>query len=212
MFLPATPGAYLQRLDTTSHPIASLRTDIPGFVGIAEQGPLDTPVAVESFKQFQALFGNFIGAGFLAYAVRAFFENGGQRARIVRIASRDPAGGALPASLSITNEQGGPAWTITASSPGTWGNALAVAILPKTRAETLVDTGGSTPQAAAVASTANIAPLSLVRIRQSGMTPLIRVVAAVDAVASLIYWINPDPNQRRLYEQQVSGLIPVCRS
>jgi hypothetical protein len=40
------------------------------------------------------------------------------------------------------------------------------------------------------------------------MTPLIRVVAAVDAVASLIYWINPDPNQRRLYEQQVSGLDP----
>ena len=51
-------------------------------------------VAVESMRQFQAVFGGYIGGGFLAYSVRAFFENGGRRARIVRVASDDPTLGA----------------------------------------------------------------------------------------------------------------------
>jgi len=76
---PDTPGAYLQRYDSAPPRVASLRTDIVGFVGIAERGPLGAPVVIESFRQFQAVFGGFIGGGFLAYSLRAFFENGGRR-------------------------------------------------------------------------------------------------------------------------------------
>ena len=54
---------------------------LAGFVGIAGRGPLHTAVPVQSWRQFQAYFGDFTGAGYLAYAVRAFFENGGQKAR-----------------------------------------------------------------------------------------------------------------------------------
>jgi phage tail sheath protein FI len=209
MLHPATPGAYLQRLDSTSHAIASVRTDIPGLIGIAERGPLDTPVAVETFKQFQGVFGNFIGAGFLAYSVRAFFENGGQRARVVRVASRDPIYGAAPASCIVLDENGAAGWTVSATSPGTWGNALAVAILPKMRAQAAVDLTQSTAEYAVVASTAGIAPLTLVRIRQFGAIPVVRIVTAIDPVNRLVYWINPDPNLRRPFELTVSGLDPA---
>jgi uncharacterized protein len=207
---PATPGAYLQRLDATDRAIPSLRTDIPGFIGIAERGPLDVPVAVESFRQFQAVFGNFIGAGFLAYSLRAFFENGGRRARVVRVASRDPIAGARAASCTVKDETGAVGWTIAATSPGTWGNALAVAILPKTRAETTIDLAQSTNEFAAVGSTSNISPLTLVRIRQPGAPAIVRIVAAVDPVKRFVYWINPDPNRRRPFERAITGFDPAA--
>ena len=55
----------------------SARTDIAGFVGIATRGP-SSGAPVQSWRQFQAYFGDFTGQGYLAYAVRAFFENGGR--------------------------------------------------------------------------------------------------------------------------------------
>src|SRR6266849_7972464 len=86
-----TPGVYYQRVDASPPAITAIRTDVAGFVGIAVRGPVDTAIPVESFRQFQAQFGTFTGVGFLAYTVRAFFENGGCRCWIVRVASGDPA-------------------------------------------------------------------------------------------------------------------------
>ena len=84
----STPGVYYERADVGVPVVSPLRTDIAGFVGIARRGPLHVPVAIESWRQFQACFGDFTGAGFLAYAVRSFFENRGRRCWIVRVASR----------------------------------------------------------------------------------------------------------------------------
>ena len=87
----ATPGVYYERADASPRGIPALRMDVAGFVGIARRGPVDVPVPVQSWRQFQANFGDFTGAGYLAYAVRAFFENGGRKCWIVRVAS--PAAG-----------------------------------------------------------------------------------------------------------------------
>jgi phage tail sheath protein FI len=82
-----TPGVYYETVDLDSSQITSLRTDIAAFIGIAERGPVQTPVPVTTFQQFQSLFGNFIPQGYLAYSVKAFFENGGDRCHIVRVAA-----------------------------------------------------------------------------------------------------------------------------
>src|SRR5713101_2687663 len=86
-----TPGVYYERADAGGAVVAPLRTDIAGFVGIARRGPLDFALPVESWRQFVTYFGEFTGAGYLAYAVRGFFENGGRRCWAVRVAS--PAAG-----------------------------------------------------------------------------------------------------------------------
>src|SRR5436190_3154475 len=91
----STPGVYYERADAGAPVISPLRTDIAGFVGIARCGPLHTPVLVESWRQFVAWFGDFTGAGFLAYAVRGFFDNGGCRCWIVRVASPAATASAL---------------------------------------------------------------------------------------------------------------------
>ena len=80
-----TPGIYFEKIDTATKSVLGLRTDIPGFVGIAERGPLNTSVRIESWKRFWAVFGGFIPQGYLAYAVQGFFENGGKICYVTRI-------------------------------------------------------------------------------------------------------------------------------
>lgn len=204
---PAAPGAYLQRNDQAPTVVA-LRTDIAGFVGIAERGPVGVAVAVESVRQFQAVFGNYIGGGFLAYSVRAFFENGGQRARIVRVGSDDPAQGTLPASCAILVLGGGAGWTIAASSPGAWGNTLSVALVERTMGQALINQAQSVPGYATVASTAGFAANSLVRLTQSGAPVQVRVLAGINAAQNYLYWLDPDPAQRTARQYPVTGFDP----
>lgn len=92
-----------------------VRTDIAGFAGFAERGPLpedftgqfdptDVAVKVTSWKQFQAVFGGFLPSGYLAYAVRGFFENGGEMCYVARVASastRDADHGPSAASAEL---------------------------------------------------------------------------------------------------------------
>jgi len=55
------PGLSYETYDTSPGGIAAIRTDVAGFVGIAERGPMGTPVRVESWVQFQSMFGGLIG-------------------------------------------------------------------------------------------------------------------------------------------------------
>ncbi|TRO58524.1 phage tail sheath C-terminal domain-containing protein [Streptomyces sp. IB201691-2A2] len=62
-----------------------VRLDIAGFVGIAPRGPVDTPVAVDSWSDYLRRFGRYEGPGLLPHAVRAFFAQGGTRAHVLRV-------------------------------------------------------------------------------------------------------------------------------
>ena len=74
-----------------------IRLDVPAFVGFAERGPLNQPTPVEDFNQYQAVFGGDLvlaqNAGVPVYAslpgsVKSFFDNGGLRCYVVRVAGR----------------------------------------------------------------------------------------------------------------------------
>ncbi|HKQ04329.1 MAG TPA: phage tail sheath C-terminal domain-containing protein [Blastocatellia bacterium] len=118
-----TPGVYFERQDAAASLIGPLRTDIAGFVGVAERGPLHKGVKIESLTQFMNVFGGKIAQGYLAYAVEGFFKNKGQTCWVVRVA--DPAT-ARVASLDISDDAGTHILRITAGSPGSWGNRILV--------------------------------------------------------------------------------------
>jgi hypothetical protein len=116
-----TPGVYRTPQVAPQASLQLVRTDIAGFVGLAERGPLpeDFPAAtfdgtqavvkISSWKQFLTNFGSFQEQGYLAYAVRAFFENGGKDCYVARVAAttaEDP--GARP-SKSFFPLPSGPA-------------------------------------------------------------------------------------------------------
>src|SRR5262249_38119096 len=101
MHVYLTPGVYRQPQPAESDDIRLVRTGVAGFVGFAERGPLSwlgataeelkaTVVRLTSWQQFLATFGGFIRYGYLAYAVRAFFENGGTTCYVSRVAAHQP--------------------------------------------------------------------------------------------------------------------------
>ena len=202
-----TPGVYYQRVDASPPAITAIRTDIAGFVGIAVRGPVDTAIPVESFRQFQAQFGTFTGVGFLAYTVRAFFENGGRRCWIVRVASGDPVGGAAPAAATVQSANVVPrdVWLVSASSPGVWGDNLTVTVQETHRAQTLTVPGPVQPNFSVVDSTNGFARASLVRLSQPGAASILKVVSDIDGRNQALVWLNDKPARRMVYDAPVAG-------
>jgi len=121
------PGVYIEELTSGLHTITGVATSIAAFIGWAPQGPVDEAVMVESFTEYQALFGSFVSGVYLAYAVNQFFTNGGQQAYIVRLvatAADTPSATTQSATASAT----GSGMSLWASNPGAWGNALMVTL------------------------------------------------------------------------------------
>lgn len=107
------PGVYIQEVPSGVRAISGVATAIAAFVGAAPRGPLDEPVAISSFGDYERRFGGLAPASTMGYAVRDFFRNGGGQAVIVRVAN-----GATPAAIPITG------MPLLAASPGAWGNRL----------------------------------------------------------------------------------------
>src|SRR6185436_2572090 len=186
-----TPGIYDERADASGGGIAALRTDVAGFVGIAERGPLHLAVPVESARQFEAWFGRPFEQGYLAYSARAFFENGGRRLWAVRVAS--PA--ASSAYLTIS-DSAQPAWRIEASSAGAWGNAVSVRLAERRRVQRRGRVDALRTDLLHVANTAGFLPWTLIEV-QLGTTRARAVV------------VFADPGHARLQLQNPLSTIPV---
>jgi hypothetical protein len=89
------PGLELAR--TRTEPIiARLPTAVTAFVGRTLKGPVQRPVMVTSFAEFQLVFGGLWQPATISYAVEQFFEHGGGRAIIVRVAN-----GARPPTIRL---------------------------------------------------------------------------------------------------------------
>jgi phage tail sheath protein FI len=201
----ATPGVYYERADAGAPPVSPLRSDIPALVGIARRGPLQRPVPVDSWKQFVAYFGDVTGAGYLAYSVRAFFENGGRRCWVVRVASEAAATAALELAAGPV-----PVWRIAATSQGVWGNGLSVSLRQTHRGQAVADPVLSAPDYAVVGSVSGFERGAQVRIRVAPGTFVQRLVSAVDAPGRRLYWINPEPRLRFPEEAALTGYDPMA--
>jgi hypothetical protein len=99
-----TPGA--------EQPIARASAHLTAFVGRTLRGPIDRPVLIHSFADFQQEFGGLWQPSPLSYAVEHFFEQGGRQAVVVRVAN-----GAAPVTLSL--RCGRQTLQLEARAPGT---------------------------------------------------------------------------------------------
>jgi phage tail sheath protein FI len=208
------PGVYYQRVDASLPRINPLRTDVAGFVGIATRGPLHTAVPVLPWRQFQAYFGDFTGAGFLAYAVRAFFENGGRKCRIVRVASEAVGTAArFVQGLTVSPGPGQPPprldfWRIAAFSPGVWGNNLEITLRETHRSQTSTDPKQHAPEASGVESITGFTRGTHVRLSQDSATTAWKVVSDVDAVQRRLIWVHEKSEAHLPYDAPLAGFDP----
>lgn len=113
------PGVYVTESPFTTTAVTGPTTTAAAFIGQALRGPT-TPVAVESWGAYKALFGDISSAYDLGYAVYHYFANGGRTAYVCRVvgASATPA----IATASTSN------WSVKAANPGTWGNKITVTV------------------------------------------------------------------------------------
>ena len=128
------PGVYVEEVSTGPRPIEGVSTSTTGFVGEAERGPT-RPRLVTSWEDYQRWFGGYIdrppfnAANYLLpYAVRGFFDNGGQRLFVARVAGAN----SVTASVNLAGQPG--ATSIQALGPGIWGNNVVVAVSAATAA------------------------------------------------------------------------------
>jgi hypothetical protein len=92
--------------------ISRLATARTAFVGRTLRGPVNRPLSIKSFVEFQQVFGGLWQPSLLGYAIEQFFDNGGREALIVRVVN-----GARSATLTL--KAGEQALRLQALRPGT---------------------------------------------------------------------------------------------
>jgi phage tail sheath protein FI len=152
-----TPGVYVEETSFRSKSIEGVPTSTFGMAGLTAYGPVPyvladprvvmvpRPTLVTSFTEFERAFGGLDPVGtledrtnYLAYAARAFFDNGGQRLYVSRVFPFAMTQGAAPAidlnrnfaRLPAAGAGGaaaaGPVWR--ARWPGAAGNRIQVRV------------------------------------------------------------------------------------
>ena len=89
------PGVYVEEVPSGVRTITGVATSITAFIGRALRGPVDEPVTITSYADFERIFGGLWLNNALGYSVRDFYQHGGSTAVIVRVhqsATSDTAG------------------------------------------------------------------------------------------------------------------------
>ncbi|MES2324812.1 MAG: phage tail sheath C-terminal domain-containing protein [Pseudomonadota bacterium] len=116
------PGVYVQETSGGVRGIPGVATSITALLGRALRGPVDEPVAIAGFAEFERIFGGLWVGSALGFAVRDFFMNGGTRAIIVRMYQAPADGSRSHAVIDVGSLR------LQARDPGLWGNALQVQV------------------------------------------------------------------------------------
>ena len=117
------PGVYIQELPSGVRTIVGVPTSITAFLGRAPRGPVNEPVTVNNFGEYERTFGGLSLDSTMSYAVRDFFLNGGGQAIIVRL-YKAKANAKERAYAKVGSEQD--ALQIEAASPGAWANVYQI--------------------------------------------------------------------------------------
>lgn len=80
-----TPGVYIKESNPTTTPIITAGTGTTAFFGFTKKGPVQKPVAIASYKDYLKVFGGCYSTENLDLTIKAFFENGGSKAYVVRL-------------------------------------------------------------------------------------------------------------------------------
>lgn len=126
------PAVYVEEVDTGSKPIEGVSTSTAGMLGVAERGPVNTPILITSFGEYRRWFGDMLEITeysngphhhcFLPHAIDGFFTNGGKRVYVSRVESA----GATRAALNLFDrgQPGGVASALLRSADAGTGTAV----------------------------------------------------------------------------------------
>jgi phage tail sheath protein FI len=99
---PTYPGIYIEEIPTGMKSIPGVATSVTAFIGRAGGGPVNEPIQLASFGDYERRFGCLDAASAMGYAVRDFYLNGGSIAVVVRVLHDD----ARPATITVNSSDG----------------------------------------------------------------------------------------------------------
>jgi len=82
---PTYPGVYIEEIPSGVRTIMGVATSITAFIGRTVRGPVNEAVTINSFGDYERIFGGLWTESTMSYAVRDFYMNGGSQAIIVRL-------------------------------------------------------------------------------------------------------------------------------
>ena len=128
-----SPGVYVEEVEAGSRPIEGVGTAVAAFLGLASDGPYNTPTLVTNWSQFTQTFGEFVPGTYLAHAVYGYLNNGGGACYVVRAGGNGaatPAAGGELLALSAGSAPGAAQYRIIAREPGPAGDTISVEVAP----------------------------------------------------------------------------------
>jgi len=120
------PGVYVEEIPSGVRTIIGVSTSITAFVGRAKRGPVNEAVRIQSFGDYERVFGGLWAESTMSYAVRQYFMNGGSDAIIVRLYNTSAATTLDKAEITLAADGG--TLTLQAASEGAWANNLRVTV------------------------------------------------------------------------------------
>jgi uncharacterized protein len=112
------PGVYIEEIPSGVRTITGVATSITAFLGRARTGPINEPLVINSFGDFERSFGGLDVNYPVSYAIRDFYLNGGSQAIVVRFYKDPPTATDSIAKIAVDDLK------LAAKSPGAWGKKL----------------------------------------------------------------------------------------
>ena len=140
-----SPGVYVE--DIAGVPvIEAVSSSTGGFIGVAQRGKVGEPIFITSWNAFLTNFAlgldsPFMSNSYLAYSVYGFFQNGGKRCYVMRVAKNAVC---ATGKITVTEEVEGVETNVDklildAKDEGAWGNKLFVEIVANDEDSSLFD-------------------------------------------------------------------------
>lgn len=117
---PTYPGVYIEEIPSGVRTITGVATSITAFIGRAKRGPVDMAITINSYADYERVFGGLDLKSSMSYAVRDFYLNGGSQAVIIRLYHAGPATDTTPSKTQFS--VGGA--DLEAAYAGAWGAYL----------------------------------------------------------------------------------------
>jgi len=131
---PTYPGVYIEEIPSGVRTITGVPTSITAFIGRAKRGPVGKAKTINSFADYERIFGGLDLDSKMSYAVRDFYLNGGSQAIIGRL-YRAKQNATTKAIVTVDNI------TLEAAYEGSWGNNLRVRVDHNVSAEVATSQG-----------------------------------------------------------------------
>lgn len=118
------PGIYISKEKIHEPQVDTLGPKACGFAGVTEKGPLNTPVYIKDFGEFQTIFGDFTDYSYLPFSIYGFFQTGGMECYVVRVGHSCEESGISRSTGVFKDSKQREILTLTAKTPGSWANEI----------------------------------------------------------------------------------------